>query len=181
MEISSSIQAMEILDDVREDAAIREAAIRYLAEDPTPTVIARLVQTLQDDDFSVRWEAARVLALQGEAAVLEVLRALTDPERVGDPRLREGAFHILHNNTVSVPVPMAELLEALHEGPAADITSLVEADRVLRQFEKYRLAKAQTTGKPGAAGAAQPGIFSPQDGFAQLTGHLSRLNGHHVG
>ncbi len=178
MLISSSVQAMKILDDVRGDAAIREAAIRYLVKDPTPRVIARLVQALQDDDFSVRWEAARVLALQGETAVLEVLKALIDPERVGDPRLRECAYHILHNNTVSVPVSMAELLEALHSGPAADITSLVEADRVLRQFEKYRSARSKMMNRPGTTGGAQPGIFSPRDGLAQLTGHLGRLAKH---
>ena len=50
MMITSPAQAMERLDDVREEAAVREAAIRFLAEAPTPAVITRLVQALQDDD-----------------------------------------------------------------------------------------------------------------------------------
>jgi HEAT repeats len=180
MVISSSVQAMEILDDVREDAAVREAAIRYLAEDPTPVVIARLVQALQDDEFSVRWEAATAVAQLGEAGMLEVLKALTDGNRVGDPRLRECAYHILHTNTATVPMPIAELLVALHEGPAADITSLVEASRALRAYEKYRAVKQPSATESPVTGTTRPGSSSPKYGPAQLTGQLSRLNGHHV-
>jgi HEAT repeat protein len=178
MMITSSKQAMEILDDVREEAALREAAIRYLAKTPTPAVIARLVQAMQDDDFSVRWEAASVFAQLGETAVLEVLKALTGSARVGDPRLRECAYHILHSNAASVPVPITDLLEALRGGPAADIASLVEADRVLRALEKYRSLKARDAGKPGETGATQTNILSLKYGPARLTGRLSRLGGH---
>jgi hypothetical protein len=178
MIITSQEQAMEILNDIREDVTVRETAIRYLAKNPTPAVIARLVQALQDDDFSVRWEAADAVAQLGEAAVLEVLKALTS-ERVGDPRLRECAYHILHNNIASIPVPMTELLKALHGGAAADITSLVEADHVLRELEKQHALKT-LAGKPGATTSPPASNPGAEYGSAHLTGRLSRLNGHHV-
>ena len=74
MVIMSSSQALAILDDYREAAGVREAAIRYLADRATPAVIARLVRALQDDDFGVRWEAANRLAQLGEPALLEALK-----------------------------------------------------------------------------------------------------------
>ena len=175
MLITSHAQAIELLDDVREPVTTREAAIRYLAKEPTSAVIARLVQALQDDDFSVRWEAANAVAQQGEAGMLAMLHALTDAARVGDPRLRDCAYHILHLNAGLIPVPITELLEALHRGPAADIASLVEADRVLRQWKKYRSAQALTMNKPGVRGAVQLNLLNPREGLAQLTGRLSRL------
>ncbi len=177
MIITSAAQALAVLDDHREAAKGREAAVRYLADHLTPTVITRLVQALQDDDVGVRWEAATVLAHQGEPTLLEVLNALTDPNRVGDPRLRESAYHILHINQAAMPVSIADLLDAL-KGQVADIASLVEADRVLRAWEKDRAVKARTAGKPGTTGAMQMGLLTPQYGPARLTGRLSRLRGH---
>ena len=175
MMITSSAQAMEILDDVREEVTFREAAIRYLAKEPTPVVTARLVQALQDDDFSVRWEAANAVAQQGNVGVLEVLQALTDSTRASDPRLRECAYHILHLNTGLIPVSITELLDALHGGPAADIATLVEVDRVLRQWKKYRSTQASTSIKPGTTGAVQLSFLKSREGLAQLTGRLGRL------
>ncbi len=177
MMITSVGQAIAVLDDDREEAGVREAAVRYLADYPTPKVIARLGQALEDDDVGVRWEAANMLARLGEPALLEVLKALTDPKRVDDPHLRESAYHILHNNQASVPVPVTDLLNALR-GQVADITSLVEADRVLRAWQEYRLTKARAARKLGAGGATQPNILSPEYGAARLTGRLSRLGGH---
>ena len=162
MMITSQAQALDLLDDGRERAALREAAIRYLKAYPTSTVIARLVQALQDDDVGVRWEASTVLAQLGEIALPEVLRALTDPKRVGDPRLRDSAYHILHSNQAVVPVRIIDLLEALR-GPAADIASLVEANRVLRELRQQQSVKSPVPVKPEATG------------LAQLTGRLTRL------
>ncbi len=173
MMITSPAQAMEILDDDRGGVTAREAAIRYLSRYPAPAVIAHLVQALLDDDFGIRWEAATVLAQQGETASLQVLRALTDPKRVGDPRLRESAYHVLHNNPGSVPVPITELLDALR-GPAADIASLVEANRLLRQIEKQRAARDQTLPPPFPSRPRTLNV-NPRYGSAQLTGRLSRL------
>ncbi len=172
MMIASSVQAMEVLDDVREEAAIREAAIRYLAKGPTPAVITRLVQALQDDDTGVRWAAAEALTPLGLAALPEVLKALTDPQRVSDPRLRESAYHILHSDQASVPVSIAELLDALR-GQAADIASLVEANRVLRALNEYYAVKA--------AREKSTSLINSKYGPAQLTGRLGRLGGHHSG
>jgi hypothetical protein len=175
MMITSQAQALELLDDEREVVTTREAAIRYLAKEPTSEVIAHLVQALQDDDFSIRWEAANAIAQQGEAGMLAVLQVLTDAKRVGDPRLRECAYHILHLNADLIPVPIIELLEALHGGPAADIASLIEADRVLRRWKKYRSAQALTTIKPEATRAVPLTLLNPREVLAQLTGRLSRL------
>ncbi len=147
MVITSTTQALELLDNNREESTSREVAIRYLRNNSSPAVIVRLVQALQDDDVGVRWVAATALAQLGEVALPEVLKALTDPARVGDPRLREGVHHILHNNQRSVPVPITDLLAAL-KGPAAGIASLVEVDRVIREYEKYRAVEAQAAIEP---------------------------------
>ena len=136
MSITSETQALDILDDLRQAHLQREAAARHLAEHPTPRAIARLVRALQDDDFGVRWDAAVALARLGNLALPELLRALTDPSRVGDPRLREGVYHALHyNQSPHLPVPVRPLMEALR-GPAADIASMDEASRLLQQIER---------------------------------------------
>ncbi|HTP08493.1 MAG TPA: HEAT repeat domain-containing protein [Anaerolineae bacterium] len=177
MMITSSAQAMEILDDVREEVTFREAAIRYLAKEPTPAVTARLVQALQDDDFSVRWEAAIAVTQLGVTGVLEVLKALTDPERVGDPRLRDSAYHILHLSRAAVPVSITDLLGAL-KGQAADIASLVEANHVLRNWKKYQLAEARAARQAGTKDATKVNIPGPKYAPARLTGDLGRLAKH---
>lgn len=180
MVITSTALALELLENNREEPAYREAAVRYLKDNPSPAAIGRLVQALQDDDAGVRWAAAVALAQLGETALPEVLKALTDPQRVGDPRLREGVYHILHNNPGTVPVPISDLLEALR-GPAADIASLVEADRVLRELEKYRSVKEQAASRPPVTGTARTNLYSPKYGPAQLTGRLGRLGSHRFG
>ncbi len=170
MLIESVQQAKAVLDDVHEDAGSREAAVRYLAAHAIPAIITRLVQALQDDDVGVRWEAANALAQLGEPALREVLKALTDPQRVDDPRLRESAYHILHVTQAAMPVPLTELLEALR-GPAADVASLVAAHRVLHALQQQ--AQKTLAGNPLS-------ISGKEYGPAKLTGQLGRLNGHHV-
>ena len=134
-EISSVEQAMEILSDPLEDQLLREQAIRFLSYHPSEEVINKLVWILQDDEFGIRWEAAVTLAQLGEKALPELLKALTDPDRVGDPRLREGAYHILHyNRDPFYGVNISRLLQAL-KGPAADIASMKEAGRILAQIK----------------------------------------------
>lgn len=151
MAITSTTQALELLDNYREESSYREAAIHYLTDHSSPAVIVRLVQALQDDDVGVRWVAAMALAQLGEAALPEILKALTDPVRVGDPRLREGIYHILHNNQRAIPVPITDLLAVL-KGPVAGIASLVEADRVIREYEKYRAVEEQAAIGPQVTG-----------------------------
>jgi HEAT repeat protein len=177
--IDSTEAALKLLDDVREEPAYREAAVHYLGDHASLEAIARLVRTLQDDDFGVRWEAALALTQLGEPAVIEVLKALADPRRVDDPRLREGAYHILHNGQVPAALNVTELLNALR-GQAADISSLVEAYRLLCQIDHVRLAgPTRSTAQPALSPSLRPGLFRPQYGPAQLTGRLSRLGIHH--
>jgi hypothetical protein len=174
MVITSTTQALELLKNNRDEPAYREAAVRYLKDNPTPAVIARLVQTLQDDDFGVRWEAAAALTQLGEVALPEVLKALTDPKRFDDPRLREGVYHILHYDQAAMSMDVTDLLSALR-GPAADIASLVEANRLLRQIEKQHASQTRAATRPVSIDIARANIFSPKYGPAQLTGRLSRL------
>jgi len=135
MFITSEAQALEILDDTGQDMLQREAAARYLANHPSQEIVGRLVQALQDSDFGVRWEAAVALSQLGNPALIEMLKALTDPKRVGDSRLRRGIYHALHyNQSLHLPVSMARLMEAL-KGPAADIASMEEASRLLQQIQ----------------------------------------------
>ena len=135
-EIFSVGQALEILDDSYENQLLREQAIRYLSYQPSEEIINRLVWALQDDEFAIRWEAATALAQIGKGALPELLKALTDPDRVGDPRLREGAYQVLHHiQNPYYAINITRLLQAL-KGPAADIASMKEAGRILSQIEK---------------------------------------------
>ena len=134
--IHSIEQALEILDNPLEDQLLREQALRYLSYHPSEEVINKLAWALQDDEFGIRWEAAITLAQQGEKALPELLMALTNPDRVGDPRLREGAYHVLHyNRDPFYGVNITQLLQAL-KGPAADIATMKEAGRILAQINK---------------------------------------------
>ncbi len=130
MHIISLEQALGILDNPFATVAEREAAARYLETDPDLRAVPRLARALQDEDFGVRWAASEALAQLGVAALEEVLRALADPKRVGDPRLRESAYHMLHIGQ-RWPVPVKGLLASL-KGPAADLASLEEAAHLLQ-------------------------------------------------
>ncbi len=135
-EITSVDRALEMLDDPHENQMLREKAIRYLSHQPSDEIIKRLVWALQDDEFGIRWEAATILAQLGKKALPELLKALTNPDRVGDPRLREGVYHALqHNRDPFYAINITQLLQAL-KGPAADIASMEEAGRILAQIEK---------------------------------------------
>ena len=179
MVITSTAQALELLENNREEPTYREAAVHYLKDKASPAASGRLVQALQDDDVGVRWEAAVALAQLGEVVLPEVLKALTDPKRVDDPRLREGVYHILHYGQATLSIDVTDLLGALR-GPAADIASLVEANRLLRQIEKRHASQTRAATRPVSIGIARTNIFSPKYGPAQLTGRLSRLGGHRI-
>jgi HEAT repeat protein len=135
MHVTTETQALKILDDPLQEPLEREAAARFLKTHPTQKVIRRLVQALQDDDFGVRWDAAEALAHLGEPALPELLKALTEPQRIGDSRLREGAYHTLHHmQTEYLPVSVHKLMETL-KGPASDIAAFEEAHHLLEQFK----------------------------------------------
>ncbi len=136
--IRSEDQAIEILDDPLEPQFLREEAVRYLSLRPTERAINKLVWALQDDDFGVRWEASICLASLGSRALPELLKALVDPKRVGDSRLRAGAYRMLHHSkSQEFPVSIQKLLLAL-KGPGADIVTLEEAGKLLLQLEKIQ-------------------------------------------
>ena len=135
MTIESEARASRLLDDVHEAPYVREAAVRYLAKHATPTAIQHMTLALNDDDFGVHWEAAASLAELGMTALPALLTALTKPDLAGSPRMREGAYHVLHYNSApEVRNYASRLMEAL-KGSAADITTLVEANRWLQEIE----------------------------------------------
>ena len=135
MTIESEARAYHLLDDVHQAPYVREAAVRYLARHATPTAIQHMTLALNDDDFGVHWEAAASLAGLGMAALPTVLEALTKPDLAASPRMREGAYHVLHYNSApEIRNYAGRLLKGL-KGSAADITTLVEANRWLEQIE----------------------------------------------
>ena len=100
----------------------------------------RLTLALNDDDFGVHWEAAAALAELGAVALPELLLALANPKLAASPRVREGAYHVLHYSSApEVHNYAARLMEAL-KGPAADITTLIEANHWLEEIESRERA-----------------------------------------
>lgn len=146
-------QAITILNDTKLDYQQREFAIHYIAQHPTPEGIQALVGALQYKEFAIRWVAATALAQLGPLALPTVLRALVNPKMNTAP-LREGVIHILHYSSTLAQEPVynhrhmemqvfgkpgrlvsvGELMSAL-KGPAADITSMKAADRLLSELE----------------------------------------------
>ena len=133
MDIVSWEQALAILDNRLNPVAGREAAARFLRKNPEPQAVPRLVRALQDEDFGVRWAASEALAQLGLHALEEVLRVLADPNQVGDPRLRESAYHMLHLGQ-PWPVSVIGLMKSL-KGPAADLATLEEAAHLRQQLK----------------------------------------------
>ena len=112
-----------------------------------------MVGALRDPEFAIRWAASVALAQLGPLALPEVLRALTNPKS-NTVRLREAVIHILHYSSnlaresiykhkdmepkVYIKpgklVSVSKLLSAL-KGPAADISSMRAANKLLLQCE----------------------------------------------
>ncbi len=150
MTITSETQALDILKDVRRDPELRATAARYLGQYPTTAQgIQSLVAALQDDDFGVQWESAEALAKCGPAALPEMLKALTDPKRVGDPRVRRGISHALHEiRDPKLQAQTADLLEALH-GPATVVAAMMAAGALQLKWQKEKAAQIRSDlGRP---------------------------------
>jgi len=127
--------AIRALEDLEAGKDIHRQAIRYLASLDECFAVEGLVEALQNDDFGVRWEAASLLSKIGAKALPALLKALMDPVRVGDPRLREGALHIVCNfQDPEIDGPFSGLIHAL-TGPAADINTMRAAYRLLHHLE----------------------------------------------
>ncbi len=150
MTITSETQALDILKDTSFAPELRAKAARYLGQYPTtPRGMQNLVVALQDDDFGVQWEAAEALANCGPAALPEMLKALTDPKRVGDPRVRRGISHALHESRdPQLRAVTADLVEALRE-PTATVAVMMAAGMLLLKRQKEQAQPVQSTiGRP---------------------------------
>ncbi len=146
MAITSETQALDILKDGSRAPELRAKAARYLGRYPTtPRGMQNLVAALQDDDFGVQWEAAEALAKSSLAALPEMLRALIDPKRVGDPRVRRGIAHALHESRdPEVQALTADLVKALRE-PATIVAVMTAAGTLWLRWEKEKATQVQST------------------------------------
>lgn len=58
------------------DAQVRWEAVKTIGEIRAPIAAAALVETLEDEEFDVRWLAAEALIALGREAVVPLLKAL---------------------------------------------------------------------------------------------------------
>ena len=125
-------EAIEILEDVTASTPAREEAIHYLADNLTPEGVDCLAEALDDDQFGVRWAAARALSYAGDAAMEPLLRVLI--AKGGSPEMRDAAVYVLRNSvSPKVREQGAELVVALR-GPAADIAAPQTAYQLMRKL-----------------------------------------------
>ncbi len=128
-------EALRALEDVFAGPSVHQEAIRYLASLDDCDEAESLVQALQSDDPGVRWEAGNLLAKMGEKAIPAVLKALMDPKRVGDPRLRVGVEHMIHRMPDhTILNELSPLVKAIN-GPSADVETMQEAYRLLKKMD----------------------------------------------
>ncbi len=125
----NTAQAIAALQDAKLAEKQRVDAAHFLGADPSPEAIAALVTALEDDDHGVRWAAGSALGHLGEAALPALLNALTAPGV--DKTLRDGARHVLTDNSSAqvreLSVPLVKALK----GPEADIAAMQEAQKLL--------------------------------------------------
>lgn len=125
----NTAQAIAALQDAKLAENQRVDAAHFLAADPSPEAIAALLTALEDDDHGVRWAAGSALGHQGEAALPALLNALMAPGV--DKMLRDGARHVLTDNSSAqvreLSVPLVKALK----GPEADIAAMQEAQKLL--------------------------------------------------
>lgn len=130
--INSAAEAIAALKDVNLPEAERERGIHFLRDNPSPEGIEALVAVLNDDDFGVRWAASSALAVQGDAVLKPLLRMLLTS--AGDPQIRDVAGRVLRDNaSPDVRSDTSDLQKAM-KGPEADIATMMEASRLLRQL-----------------------------------------------
>lgn len=125
-------EAIDILEDRTASTTAREEAIHYLAENLTPEGVDRLAQALDDDQFGVRWAAARALAYAGDAALEPLLHVLI--AKGGRPEVRDAAVHILRNSASPKVRDLGTNLVQALKGPAADIAGPQAAYELMRKL-----------------------------------------------
>ena len=128
----STAQAIAALQNTRLPENQRTEAIHFLVADPTADSVAALVASLSDGDHGVRWAAGTALARIGEPAMPALLNALIGPDV--DKTLRDGAHHVLADNSSQrvreLSIPLVKALK----GPQADIATMQEALKLLAVF-----------------------------------------------
>lgn len=128
----STAQAIAALQNTRLPESQRVDAAHFLEAGPTSESITALVDALSDNDHGVRWAAGAALAHIGEPAMPALLNALVAPDI--SKALRDGAHHVLAENSsprvreLSVP-----LIKAL-KGPQAGIATMQEALKLMPTF-----------------------------------------------
>ncbi len=128
----STAQAIAALQNTRLPENQRTEAAHFLVADPTAASVAALVASLSDGDHGVRWAAGTALARIGEPAMPALLNALIGPDV--DKTLRDGAHHVLADNSSQrvreLSIPLVKALK----GPQADIATMQEALKLLAVF-----------------------------------------------
>lgn len=128
----STAQAIAALQNPRLPENQRTDAAHFLATASTPDGITALIAALTDGDHGVRWAAGAALANIGEPAMPALLHALAGAGV--DKMLRDGARHVLtDNSSVRVRELSVPLIKAL-KGPEADIATMQEALKLLPAF-----------------------------------------------
>lgn len=133
--ISTVMEALQALENVSAGSQKHLEAIRFLNGLDECFEVKNLVKALQNDDFSVRWEAADLLAKIGHSAIPQMLKALMDPERAGDPRLRNGVVRIIHKLEDHLLKKELSPLLAATKSSSADIETMRVAFQLLKKFD----------------------------------------------
>ncbi len=120
---------------------VRWHAARGLGQIGDPRAIETLAEGLFDENQSVRWATARVLANLNSTAIPAILNVLTR-YRLSEP-FRQAVFHALH----AMPSRLTQeylqpLLQAL-KSPAANIEAPRQAQRMLLEWKHTRPNKSE--------------------------------------
>jgi HEAT repeat protein len=136
--IESTQQAMAVVTDAHRTEAERERAIHYLEANPSPEATEALISALETDDYGVRWAAGKALAHMGEPALPPLLHALIN--RSDSPRLRKGAYQVLHENTSPWIQDHSQELLTVLRGRWSEIDTMRAAQQLLATLESAQSA-----------------------------------------
>jgi HEAT repeat protein len=143
MEFHSADEALQAIVDMTLSPDVHQEAIRYLSGLDDEFETEKLIHALQSDNPGVRWEAGNLLARFGRKSIPMVLKALTDPQRVGDIRLREGVIHMIHKiQDAHLQHELKPLIDAMHS-LAVSVNTMRIADQMLRNIDPDRSSAAK--------------------------------------
>ncbi len=125
--------------DCISDELLRWEVVKILAQLHSPGTIPTLITTLEDQNFSIRWMAARGLIEAGEIAVKPVLKRLI--ENPDSAFLREGAHHFCNDlEHTDQHIHCRQLLKAL-EAPDAPENVAVVAAQLLNSLKQTEVTQ----------------------------------------